>query len=171
MSLGWASPPQSVATATAMRFCSMIVFVLLVLVIYDALKPPLKKGGLKKGGKRALKVIGETGLGVVSLSAALAILNSLEQDTDPADEQMMSLISAERERLMGLGRSAWESPLAWSGGAAGLSALAVILYLIRMIRNRKIKKEKETKETRVIIGSARKDEESGSLQFGDIRMQ
>ena len=123
---------------------------------------------MKKGGKQALKIIGETGLGVVSLSAVLAILNSLEADTDPTDKEMMSLISAERERLMGLNRSAWESPLAWSGGVAGLSALAIIIYLIRMIRNRKFRKQRETKETRIILGSARKDKD---LQFGDIRMQ
>ena len=83
---------------------------------------------------------------------------------------MMQLINAERERLMGLGRSAWQSPWMWTGGAAGLSTLAVILYLIKMMRNRRKEGRKE-KETRVIIGSARKDEETGTLQFGDIRME
>ena len=126
---------------------------------------------MRKGGGHVLKVIGETGLGVVSLSAALAILNSLEAETDPTDAEMMSLIGAERERLMSL-NSSWEYPL--GGSAAGISALVIIIFLIRMIRNRNRKssssKQGEMKETRIVIGSAVKDQDNG-LQFGDIKMQ
>ena len=147
--------------------------ILLILVLSEAFKASLKKGGLKKkgglrkGGGHVLKVIGETGLGVVSLSAALAILNSLEAETDPTDAEMMSLIGAERERLMSL-NSSWEYPL--GGSAAGISALVIIIFLIRMIRNRKSSKQGEMKETRIVIGSAVKDQDNG-LQFGDIKMQ
>ena len=148
----------------------------MMLVLAEAFKASLKKGGLKKklglrkGGGHVLKVLGETSLGVVSLSAALAILNSLEAETDPTDADMMALIGAERERLMSLNSTSWESPIAWGGSAAGISALVIFIFLIRMIRNRKSNKQDERKKTTIVIGSAVKEQENG-LQFGDVNMR
>ena len=125
-----------------MRYRTVCGIFLLYLLVTNALKPVK----MRKGGKKALKIMGEAGLGVISLTAALGILNSLEKEVDPSDEEMQKLIDAERKRLLGLGKSVWQNPWTWSGGFAGLSTLAVILYVIRMIRNRNrhSNKEKET---------------------------
>ena len=155
-----------------MRFFSTVTMILMMLVLAEAFKASLKKGGLKKksglrkGGGHVLKVIGETGLGVVSLSAAIAILNSLEAETDPTDEDMMALIGAERERLMSLNSSSWNSPIAWGGSTAGISALVIFIFLIRLIRNRK---QDGKKKTTIVLGAAVKEQDG--LQFGEVNMR
>ena len=162
--------PRNTATYR-MRYRRVCACLLLSLLFTSALKP-VKIG---KKGKKAIKIVSEAGLGVMSLTATLGILNSLEKSMDPDDGEMSKLIEAERKRLLGLGTSAWQSPWPWTGGFAGLSTLALILYLIRMMRNRQTTstKQKEPKEpsdqgtTTVIFSAARKDEE---IQFGDIRM-
>ena len=174
--LGGPVQPDPAQKQLTMRFFSSKCLMIMTLLLVDAFRAPLKKGGLKnnkglkKGGGHVLKVIGETGLGVVSLSAALAILNSLEADTDPSDAEMMSLIGAERERLLSLNSSSWETPLACGGSAAGISVLVICVCLIRIIRNRKSSNQGEVKETRTVTVSAVKEQNSG-LQFGDVSMK
>ena len=159
-----------------MRFFSMSMM-LLTLLLVEAFRAPLKKGGvkknklLKKGGANVLKVLGETGLGVISLSAALAILNSLEADTDPSDQEILSLIGAERERLLSLSRSSWVTPVAW-GSSAGISILVFFVFIFRIIR-RKRSKQGERKETRRVTVSIVKEQNTSppGLQFGEVNLQ
>ena len=115
--------------------------------------------------------MGEAGLGVMSLTAAIGILNSLEKTLDPEDAEMQGLIDAERKRLLGLGSSVWQSPWPYTGGFAGLSTLALVLYLIKMMRRRQSMRQNEPTDqgtTTVIFGGTRK--ESDEIQFGDIKM-
>ena len=148
---------------------SRVVFVmfLISLLITNGMKP-VKIG---KKSKKAIKIVGEAGLGVMSLTAAIGILNSLEKSLDPEDTDMKKLIEAERQRLLGLGSSVWNSPWPYTGGFAGLTTLALVLYLIRMMRRRHSTRQKEPTDqgtTTVIFGGTRK--ESDEIQFGDIKM-
>ena len=144
----------------------------------EAFRAPLKKGGvkknklLKKGGVSVLKVMGETGLGVVSLSAALAILNSLEADTDPSDQEMLTLIGKERERLMSLSNSSWVTPVAWGSSATGIAILVIFVCIFKIIR-RKRTKQGELKEKRMVTVSTVKEQNTSpsGLQFGDVNLQ
>ena len=148
---------------------------LVILISVESFKAPLKKGGvkknklLKKGGVNVLKVMGETGVGVVSLSVALAILNSLEADTDPSDKEMLTLIGKERERLMSLSSSSWVSPVAWGGSATGIAVLVTFVCIFRIIRKKK-SRQGERKEVKMVSVSTIKENDAPSgIQFGEVQ--
>ena len=143
---------------------------LLTLLVTDSLKP-VKIG---KKSKKTLKIVGEAGLGVASLTAAIGILNSLENSLAPEDHEMKKLIEAERQRLLGLASNIWSTPWPYTGGFGGLATLALVLYLIRVMRRRNSRKQNVTGDqglTTVVFGKPRRENEDDEvIQIGDIQI-
>ena len=142
---------------------------LLSLLMTDA----MKKVKIGKKSKKSLKIMGEAGLGVASLTAALGILSSLEKSLAPEDTDMKKLIEAERQRLLGLASNVWSTPWPYTGGVAGLSTLALVLYLIRVMRrriSRRLNENGDQGTTTVIFGNPRKETDEEYIQFGDVKM-
>ena len=153
-------------------FC--LYTLLLVVIVVETFKVPLKHKApkskaslMKRGGWKGLKVAGETGVGIVSLTAALAILSSIEGDTDPEDTEMLDRIAKERERLMSLNSSNWVSPVAWGGSASGIVVLMAFVIIFRIIRKNKSKQESR-KEVKMVSVSTIREKEPSRIQFGEV---
>ena len=149
-----------------MRF----VILLLVVIIISASTEGLKSFKAGKKTKKTMKIAGEAGVGVASLTAAMAILNSIERSLAPEDKEMKNMIELEKKRLMGLSSSVWNSPWPY-GGVASLVMLALATYIIRILKRRSSRAQqadvKDHGTTRVVMGRARIDEEKDGRRQED----
>ena len=157
----------------------IILLLLLAVVVaetfktYSKYKVPKSGSLLKRGGWKGLKVAGETSIGIASLTAALAILSSIEGNTDPGDKEMLERIAKERERLIALNSTNWTAPLAWGGSASGIVVLVTFIIVFRCIRrNNRTRKDSREEIKLVSVSASREKEPSGlqptGLQFGDV---
>ena len=152
----------------------ILCLLLFVVVAAETFRVPVKNRAskskaslMKRGGWKGLKVAAETGAGIVSLTAALAILSSIEGDTDPGDTEMLERIAKERERLMALNSPSWVSPVAWGGSASGIAVLMTFVIIFRCIRKNRTRKESREEVKMVSVSRSREMEPSG-IQFGDV---
>ena len=147
---------------------------LMVFVASEALMLPIKSKGsyqkgslLKRGSWKSLKVAGETSVGIASLTAALAILNSIESNADPTDAVLMEKIAKERKRLMALQDTDWVPHLAVGG-----SVSSVIIVLVFLIVFRAIRRKRSRDGNRSMNGNGGEIQREGAgLQFGDIQVR
>ena len=154
-----------------------IIWLLLLAVVvaetfkmYAKHKAPKSGSLLKRGGWKGLKVAGETSVGIASLTAALAILSSIEGNTDPGDKEMLERIARERQRLMELNDPKWMSPLAWGGSASGVIVVLVFIIVFRCIRRNRSRNENR-EEIRMVSVSASREKDQAGLQFGDVHIK
>ena len=129
-------------------------------------KGSYQKGSLlKRGSWKSLKVAGETSVGIASLTAALAILNSIESNADPTDAVLMEKIAKERKRLMALQDTDWVPHLAVGGSVSSVIIVLVFLIVFRAIRRKRA-------GNRSMNGNGGESQREGAgLQFGDIQVR